>query len=59
MRYTWAQFRSYLRLARKRRAEDRKLEFLATNLAMAGGESAKAFLQAMNRDIAAAASDTD
>lgn len=54
MRYTWAQFRTYLRLARRRRAEDRLLQFLATNHAMGGGESAKDFLRALKEDVQAA-----
>lgn len=57
LQYTWAQFRTYLRLARKRQAEERALNFLAINHAMGGGKGAKEFLQAMQADIAAADAD--
>jgi hypothetical protein len=54
MRYTWAQFRTYLRLARQRRAQERILSFLSANQAQAGGQGAREFLQALQHDAKAA-----
>ena len=57
MRYTWAQFRSYLRLARRRQAEERLLAFGATRAATAGGKGATELLQALQADIRDAEAD--
>lgn len=49
MRYSWAQFRGYLRLARKRRAEQQLQEFL-----LAGGSARSEYADALRREVAAA-----
>lgn len=49
MRYSWAQFRGYLRLARKRRSEERLRQFL-----LAGGKERSEYADALRREIAAA-----
>lgn len=46
MRYTWAQFRTYLRLARRRRAEDRLTQVIASQAANGGAKSLVEKLQA-------------
>lgn len=54
MRYTWAQFRGYLRRARRRKAEQDLLHFIATNRAFAGGDGAKELLRGLNDQLKAA-----
>jgi hypothetical protein len=49
MRYSWAQFRSYLRLARKRSSEAKLQAFL-----LAGGKDRSEYADALRREIAAA-----
>lgn len=46
MRYTWAQFRTYLRLARRRRAEDRLAQVLAATAPHGGAKTLVEQLQA-------------
>lgn len=54
MNFTWAQFRSYLRLARRRKAEQDLMQFIATGHAFAGGDGAKALLRGLNDQLKAA-----
>ncbi len=49
MHYSWAQFRGYLRLARKRRAEQELRQLL-----LAGGSARSEYAQALQREINAA-----
>jgi hypothetical protein len=50
MGYTWAQFRTYLRLARKRRAQDQLLQAVA-------GNASKELIQSLQAEIKAADAD--
>lgn len=53
MGYTWGQFSTYLRLARRRSAEDRLLAFMAANAVAVGGKSAVSMLSALQAELAA------
>lgn len=55
MGYTWAEFQTFLRLARARRARDSAELLVITNRAMAGGDDSTKLLRELNR---AAADDT-
>lgn len=59
MRYTWAQFRGYLRRARRRQAEQQLLHFISTNGAMNGGEGAKQLLKSLNEQLKATEADLE
>lgn len=59
MRYTWAQFRSYLRRARRRQAEQQLLHFISTNRAMNGGDAAKQLLSGLNEQMKATEADME
>lgn len=47
MGYTWAQFRTYLRLAQQREAERRATDLIVANHANAGGDAATQLLRSL------------
>lgn len=49
MAYTWAEFTTYLRLARGRKARERADELVLTNLAMNGGDATNELLRKLRR----------